>query len=292
MKDKQHKLLEIKTNKLVNSLFVWNYKTNIKWNWIEFVDYKEYDYSDDVKNIDFLKSDKEWKTLVKLFEEERDLNVYFIIDLNTTFFEKYTETRKIDIVYEIFYLIWLSAIKQWDKVWLFVFDSERKEISFAKKWKQNFSNLVNILDTFWEDKSRHTNIKNIFNNKNKFQNTSWLKYFNSLKINKSVVFLLTDNLEMNEKDLKVLWLKNDLILCNVFNSFENNLNNGWLKKLKKWSFSFFVDLDKKNKVEEFTQLRNKKINSLKRKIHINLWRYVLFDETKNTHKEISKLFRN
>ncbi len=280
MLDKKHKLLELKTKALVDSLFIWNYKTNKKWRWIEFVDYTEYDYSQDVKNIDFLKSEKEWKTLVKLYEEERDLSVYFVINLNETFYSDLFGNKKIDLVYEIVYLIWLSAVKAWDKVWAYIFDWYNKKIDFAKKWKQNFINIVNDLNNF------KINTNFISNEK-----IGWLSYFNSLKINNSLVFYLTDKLEIDNKNFKILSLKNDLIVCNVFNSFENDLNNKWLVWFNKNDNNLFLDLDNKKKISEYKKLRENKIHDLKRKTIKNGWKYVLLDENKTIYKELSKLFK-
>jgi len=281
MLDKKFKLLELKTRALVDSLFVWNYKTKIKWKGIEFVDYKEYDFSDDVKNIDFLRSEKEWKTLVKLFEEERDLSIYFIIDLNNTFFTELLDVKKIDILYELVFLIWFSAIKQWDKVWAYIFDSENKKLNLAKKWKQNFINIISDIEKFSQNISKN----------DIWWNSKKLKYFNSLKIKNSLVFLISDNLDIDNKQLKILWIKNDLIVCNIFNSFENDLNSKWLMWFNKWENNIILDLDNKKKVLEYIELRKEKIKIFKRKVIKNGWKYVLLDETKNTYKEFSKLFR-
>lgn len=283
MLDKKHKLLELRTSALVDSLFIWNYKTKHKWGGIEFVDYKEYDFSDDVKNIDFLRSEREWKILVKLFEEERDLSVYFIIDLNNTFYSKSLDFKKIDIVYELLYLIWLSAVKAWDKFGSYVFDYESKKLNFAKKGKQNFINIVQDLDNFGE-----TIKKSDFNFPS--DKNSKLKHFNSLKIKNSLVFFLTDNLDVDYKDLKILWIKNDLIVCNIFNSFENTLDFWWIVGFNKWDINITLDLDNKKKVREYINLREEKIRNFRSKVIKNWWKYTLLDETKNTYKEIAKLF--
>jgi hypothetical protein len=50
-----------------------------------------------------------------------------------------------------------------------------------------------------------------------------LKHFNSLKIKNNLVFLFTSDLEIDDKQLKIAALKNDLIICNIFHSFENSL---------------------------------------------------------------------
>ena len=297
MLNKNHKLLELKTNALTDSLFVWNYKTNHKWRGIEFVDYKEYDFWDNIKYIDFIKSEQEWKTLVKLYEEERELSVNFIIDLNSTFYSWWLPNNKIDIVYELFYLIWLSTIKSWDKLWTFIFSNDDEKLHIAKKWKQNFINIVNSIDLFeYKFKQKNDTFLDIFkkwnkNFENKKNKKKWLSYFNSLRIKNSLVFYITDNLDIDSKQLKILWIKNDLIVCNIFNSFENTLEWKGILWLKKWENNIFLDLDNKDKILKYKELRKNKILDFKKKIIRNWAKYILLDERKNIYKEFYKLFR-
>ncbi len=292
MHDKKHKLLELKTNSIVDSLFVWNYKTKFKWRWIEFATYKEYDFYDNVKNIDFVKSDVEWKTLVKLYDEERELNVYFIIDLNESFYNSWLNSEKIDIVYAILYLIWFSALKNGDKVWALVYDNNNSNISIAKKGKHNFVNIVKFVDKIIDNNSLKLNFYDKFNIKNQDKEIKkdWLSYFNSLRIKNSLVLYITDKLDINKTDLKILGVKNDLILCNVFNSFENNLIWDWVIWLNKWLQNIFLDLDNEVKIKKYRELRLMKINELKSFVLKNWGRYILLDETKNLYKEFYKIF--
>ncbi len=296
MLNKKHKLIELKTKTLVDSLFVWNYKTKHKWRWIEFISYKEYDFSDDVKNIDFIKSSKEWKTLVKLYEEEKELSVYFVISLNDSFFSDNFSTKKIDMLLELFYLVWLSAIKSWDKLWSFIFDDFKNKLCFAKKWKQNFINIVNEIDTFAEEKIKKQNLleklKNSFNKEDKkILENNWLKYFNSLKIKNSLVFYVTDKSDIELKELRVLSTKNDLIVCNLFNHFENFLDWKWVSWLQNDWEKLFVDLDSKKR-QKYIQLRKEKLKNFRNKVIKNNASYLFIDETKNIYKEVSKLFNN
>lgn len=298
MLNKKHKLLEIKTSAIVDSLFVWNYKTNHKWRWIEFATFKEYDISDNVKNIDFVRSEKEWKILVKLYEEEKELSVYFVIDLNNTFFDSWFWFNKIDIVYKVLYLVWLSALKNGDKVWMYINNSDNYNINLAKKWKNNFVNIIKILDKYSQKKLEKINFLGFFKQKLSNNNHNinveynfWLKYFNSLSIKNSLVFYLTDSLEIDKKQLKVLWVKNDLVLCNIFNSIENDLHWIWIWWFKDKNNSIILDFDNKSKINEYIELRISKINELRKFILKNGWKYLLLDENKNIYKEFYNLFK-
>lgn len=292
MLSSKHKLLEIKTKALVDSLFIWNYKTNFKWRWIEFADYKEYDFSDDVKNIDFIKSQKEWKTLVKLYEEERELSIYFLIDVNSTFFATQDWIKKIDLLYEVLYLLWFSAIKAWDKIWAIIkTNNNYKKIFSAKKWKQNFINIINYIENSWKKTKKAESFFNFFKKEQK-DDFDLLNYFNSLKIKKSLVFYFTYNLEVEEKYLKIATLKNDFIYCNLFTFFENNLNWEWISSFKNNNFSLNIDKNNKKKVEKYIWLRKEKIFNLKKDLNKKKSKYFYIDETKNVYLELFNLFKN
>lgn len=292
MLTKKHKLLGLKTKKLVNNLYLWNYKTNLKWKWIEFVDFRDYSYWDDVKNIDFLRSEKEGKTLIKLFEEERELSVYFVIDYNDSYEEKYFwEKTKYDILLEIMYLIWLSAIKSWDKVWT-VFWFKKYNFFHAKKWKQNFINIINSLET----EITSEKISFIWKYMNLFSKTLKSKrlidnlwYFNKLKVKNSLVFYITDKVDIDLKDIKIAVTKNDLILCNIFNSFENNLEWKWMVWIK--DLDIKLDLWDSEKIKNYKNKRLTLIEKQKKEVTKFSWKYLYFDENIDSYKQFYKLFK-
>ena len=292
MLNKKHKLLELKTSKLISSLFVWNYKTNFKWKWIEFADFREYSYWDDIKNIDFVRSENQWKTIIKLYEEERELSIYFVIELNESFKNTYlTDKTKEDLLYEVIYLLWLSGLKSWDKVWSFYTINWDKKFHIAKKWKQNFINIVNWINNFLdiEKKDIFQKIKWLLFNKNDDKKINTIKYFNNLKIKDSLVIYITDSITFNTKDLKILTTKNDLIFCNIFNDFENTLE--WDEILKENNTWINIDLTDKNKINHYLKERNNWINILRKNIIKFWWKYLYLNEKKDTYKEFFKLFK-
>ena len=309
--NKKQKLLEIKTNKLVDSLFVWNFKTNFKWNWIEFIDFREYNYWDDIKNIDWLVSEREWRTYIRLYEEERELSVYFIIDSDENFDFKYPSKEtllqydnksKYDIIEELLYLVWLSTIKWCDRLGLFIYNSDKKDFIYAKKWKLNLLNIINKSKEYiFSKRSKH-----IFHPKNKlfsFFRKKWellkkykkdntLETFNSLKIKKSLVFLLTTKTDIDDTNLKVLALKNDLIVCNIFHSFENTLYWEWIKWFNNIDKSLHIDISNDSKRQEYIKFRKEKIKNFKRKILKLWWKYLYIDEKSNIYKDLFKLMKS
>ena len=285
MFNKKHKLFDIKIKTLVKSLFIWNYKTNKKWFWIEFADYKEFNYGDDYKNIDFIKSSIEWKTLVKTFQEERELSTYFVIDLDETFFNSSDNIKKIDTLINTLNIFWNNNIKQWNKLWYFINYKNKTYFLYAKKGINSLIQLINVLNNIYSENNFFYKIKNIFI-KNNTKKINTLMYFNSLKINKSLVFYFTNKTEIEAKNIKLLSVKNDFIFCNIFNSFENNLFWEKIVWLSNKSKSTYVDLNNKKLVEEYIQLRKNKINKIKILINKFSGRYLLIDENTDIYKQL------
>ncbi len=77
------KRLKIITRKLVDSIFVGNYMSVFRGKGLEFDGYREYTTSDDVRLIDWKASARSSKLLVKEFVEERNLNIFFLVDVSS-----------------------------------------------------------------------------------------------------------------------------------------------------------------------------------------------------------------
>ena len=275
------KKLHLKINRLVDSLFVWNYKTAFKWRGIEFADYRAYDENDDAKFIDFLASFKEQKLLIKRFEEQRELSVYFLIDTWKSMQFWYKNTKKIDTLIETFYTLSLAWIKSNDMIWWLLFNDDSFEFIKAKKWIKHILNIVSKIK------------KNDFKKVDNFDINTSLKYFNNLPIRNSLVFLLTDKIDgFLDKNLKILWIKNDVVYINIFDYFENNLEDtDWIVRLKDKFKTFFINLNDKQKVLEYKKLREKKLKFFKYKLKSFNLSYLLIDNSMNVLSKLLYFFK-
>lgn len=299
MDNKKKQIIELKTKKLVDSLFVWNYKTSFQWNGIEFAGFREYEEWDNVRNIDWQMSDKVWKTLVRLYEEERELSAYFIIDAQENFDFEFDGISKFSLLEEFLYMIWLSAIKAGDKIWLFIYNSEKTNFLLAKKGRVNFIHLINTVSEYITNKSQKPIFKlkkrffSFWSTKRKFHGTQEKKHtlsaFNALHIKKSLVFLITSKDEIDDRELKILALKNDLVVCHLFHSFENTLYGNWIQWIKE--VDIFLDKDDEKKKLEYQILRKEKIKKFRQRVLQLGWNYLYIDETSHIYTEIFKLMK-
>lgn len=276
---KSHNLIKIKTNQLVDTLFAWNYRTSFSWKWIEFDWFKEYSWNNDAKDIDWVTSTRENKILSRKYIEERELDIYFVFDLDESFLESFNWEKKLNVLLEFLYLIWYSAIKSWDKIWSYSYNT--KNLFYPKKWKINLENII-----------KNINLDKDFFNKINFSDTNskqWKK--DNFMLKKSLVFYITWDIVLNNKDIKKLSRYNDLIVVNIFNYFENNLNWNWVIWLKSWKEKLFIDLDNKKQKNKYKKLRIENIDKFKKEIHKYKARYLYLDTKTDIFREILKLMK-
>ncbi len=265
------KYLEIKYNHQVSNIFLWNYKTAFRWRWIEFSNFKAYEYWDDSKDIDWLVSAREWKVLIKQFQEDRELQVLFVFDI-TSSMNFWLKQRKIDTLINTFYLLWLSTLNSWWSIWWMFLWKDKETLNFWK-WKSSIIRLLNKIDFFLE--------KN-------YENDDEIDLSDVLKNKNKLIFIFTDKIQVNEKHFRICSLKNDVIYINIFDSFENTLSwANWLAWLSDTSINLDDDL-KKNK---YIDLRSKKIIKFKSKINMLWWSYLFIDESTNIYKRLLKLMK-
>lgn len=272
--------LNIKTKKLVETLFVWNYKTRFKWRWIQFSDYTNYEIWDDSKYIDFLASQKEQKLLVKRFEEERELEIFFLIDASKYMYFWYGDTRKIDSLKNFFIKIWYQAIKNNDRIWALIFDENWYIIIKPWKWKKTLIKILLNIEDKKLFKKQNTDLQYI------------LKLFNNLPIKNSLVFLLTDKTDdIDAKTLKIQSIKNDFVIVNIYDFFENNLSKeSWILWLKFWFQNIFLNLRNKKKIDEYKKLRQLKIQQEQKRL-TKLWiDSIYIDDKINIQKTLLNFF--
>lgn len=254
------------------------YKSKFHWTWMEFAEHKQYVPWDNVKYIDWKIFAKTSKLQVKQYYEEKSLKLLFLIDLDESIkFHSWKKT-KIDTFQEVFYTISLSALVNNDKV-----------ACILKKW-DNFEFIPYFKNKafIWEilDKIENQNIENK-------KQTDLFDYIWKLNLKNNLIFILSDKLDLDFKNIKRLNINNEIVYINIFDSFENNLAYLWKDFILHNKNSFIqVWLDDKEKIEKYRKLRATKIDILKRKLYsINAW-YVYLDEKLDVFKELGKYFKN
>lgn len=216
---RQIKKIDIKTKKLVDGLISGNYHSIFKGNGIEFSEIREYRTGDDIRSIDWNVTARYNKPFVKEFIEERDLNVYFVLDVSSSglFGNTTSKTKKaIELVASLMF----SAIKNNDNVGAILFTSDVEKFIPARKGKKHILKLLDIILSF-KPKYKTTNIKNA------------LDFTSKVIKRKSTVFMVSDFYSDNfTKPLKILKQRQDLIAIRITDSIEKSIPDVGLIELE------------------------------------------------------------
>lgn len=277
---KKIKLIDFKLTKSIWNLLFGLYKSRFCWNWINFFEHREYVFWEPVKNIDWKALSKAQKIYSKIFEEEKELNVLFLIDTNSSMLFGSSQKSKKDLLEEVFYALAFSSYKNSDNFWVFLFDWINDIKLPYKKDFWNIFKTIKILENI-------ENTWKIEKNRLKIQ----LEKLKKLNIKDNLIFILSDYIfDENDKNLSILSLGNEIIYINIFDVLENNLNDFW-NEISLNSWTKFLEISQNSKkIEKFNFLRKQKIknfeNILKKN---NIW-YIFLDTEKDVFKELYHYF--
>ena len=207
---KQVKNLEVKTKNLVEGMESGTYRSRFRGGGIEFSEVREYTAGDDARRIDWNVSARYNDLFVKEFVEEKELNVYVIIDLSASNDFGYIKSKK-ELGFEVAASLMFSAIKNNDRVGMGLFTETLEKFIPAKKGKKHMIEILqNLLD--YSPKSSKTDI---------FKSLSQLQ--SNLK-RRSVVFIVSDFISDSfVKPLKYLKFKHQIVLVNISDIRESQI---------------------------------------------------------------------
>ena len=207
---KQVKNLEVKTKNLVEGMESGTYRSRFRGGGIEFSEVREYTAGDDARRIDWNVSARYNDLFVKEFVEEKELNVYVIIDLSASNDFGYLKSKK-ELGFEVAASLMFSAIKNNDRVGMGLFTETLEKFIPAKKGKKHMIEILqNLLD--YSPKSSKTDI---------FKSLSQLQ--SNLK-RRSVVFIVSDFISDSfVKPLKYLKFKHQIVLVNISDIRESQI---------------------------------------------------------------------
>ena len=124
---KKIRQLEIRTRKEVTDVLAGDYKSAFRGAGMEFDEVREYLPGDDVRSIDWNVTARQGRPFIKRFQEERELTVFFAVDLSASGFYGAGQTSKNDLAAELCATLAFSAVKSNDKVGLLLF-TDRTEL--------------------------------------------------------------------------------------------------------------------------------------------------------------------
>jgi len=196
---KQVRQIEIRTKGLVNQVFSGEYHSVFKGRGMEFSEVREYNFGDDIRNIDWNVTARFGHPYIKIFEEERELTVILLVDLSGSLAFGSIDKTKQQIATELSAILAFSALKNNDKVGLFLFSDKIEKFIPPRKGRKHVLRIIRELLSF-KPEGKTTNIK------------AALEHMNHAIKKKSIVFLISDFMDEGyEKILRIVGKKHDLI---------------------------------------------------------------------------------
>ncbi len=205
--------IEIRTKGLVNDLFGGEYHSVFKGRGMTFSEVREYQPGDDIRLIDWNVTARQGTPFIKIFEEERELTVFLVVDVSRSGRFGSEAKFKAELGAEIAAVLGFSAIKNNDKVGVILFSDEVEKYIVPKKGRSHVLRTVREILVYRGQRSG-TSID------------AALQFLMKVAKRRSVVFLLSDFIDDHYwTSLKMVNRKHDLIGIRIHDPAERSLPN-------------------------------------------------------------------
>ncbi|MBN2597936.1 MAG: DUF58 domain-containing protein [Marinifilaceae bacterium] len=232
---KRVRQIEIKTRGLSRNIFAGEYHSAFKGRGMTFSEVREYQYGDDIRNIDWNVTARYNQPYVKLFEEERELTVMLMIDVSgSREFGTISKLKKNQIT-EIAAVLAFSAIQNNDKIGVIFFSDKIEKFIPPKKGKSHILRIIRELIDF-KPEHRNTDIGNA------------LRYLTQVIKKRCTTFVISDFIDDDfENALTIANKKHDLVALNIYDKREQEIPSIGLIKIKDAETGEYSWIDTSNK---------------------------------------------
>lgn len=201
---KKVRKIEIKTRGLTNHIFSGQYHSAFKGRGMTFSEVREYQYGDDIRNIDWNVTARFHKPFVKIFEEEREMTVMLLIDVSGSNDFGSIDATKRDVTAELAAVLAFSAIQNNDKVGVIFFSDQIEKFIPPKKGSSHILRIIREIVTF-TPQHKGTDIG------------EGLKFLTRAIKKRTTAFLISDFVTSKpfEQEMRIAARKHDLISLRI-----------------------------------------------------------------------------
>jgi uncharacterized protein (DUF58 family) len=210
---KKIRRIELRTRRLVNSMFAGQYHSVFKGRGMNFEEVREYAPGDEIRSIDWNVTARMNAPYIKKYTEERELTVMLLVDVSASGIFGSVELSKRELAAEVASILAFSAINNNDKVGLILFTDRIELFIPPKKGRLHTLRLIREM-LYFEPERRGTDLAGA------------LDYLNLVVSRRSVVFMISDFLAPDfTKALTVSSKRHDLVAMPVIDKGESELPN-------------------------------------------------------------------
>ncbi len=217
---KKVRKIEIKTRGLSNNVFAGEYHSAFKGRGMTFSEVREYQYGDDIRDIDWNVTARHNRPYVKVYEEERELTVMLLVDVSASRLLGAVGMEKREMIAEISATIAFSAIHNNDKVGVIFFSDKIEKFIPPKKGRKHILFIISQLLDF-EPKSKGTDI------------ATALTFFADALKKRCTTVLISDFIDAHDyaRPLTIASGKHDMIAVQVYDKRDSQLPNVGLMRV-------------------------------------------------------------
>jgi uncharacterized protein (DUF58 family) len=233
---KKVRKIEIKTRGLSSNIFAGQYHSAFKGRGMAFSEVREYQFGDDVRDIDWNVTARFHRPYVKVFEEERELTVMLLIDVSGSLDFGTQKQMKRDMVTEIAATIAFSAIQNNDKIGVVFFSDKIEKYIPPKKGRKHILYIIREMLDFHPE-SKRTDVKQA------------VEFLSSVQKRRTTAFILSDFYVRNDflQSLQIANRKHDVVAIQVYDQRSKELPDVGLMKVvdAETGFEQYVDTSSK-----------------------------------------------
>lgn len=197
--------IDIKTRGLSQNIFAGEYHTAFKGRGMTFSEVREYQYGDDVRDIDWNVTARHNHPYVKVYEEERELTVMLLVDVSRSRLFGAVGEEKREMIAEIAATLAYSAITNNDKIGVIFFSDKIEKFIPPKKGKKHILLIIReLLDFTPENQGTDIGVA--------------LRYFTDALKKRCTTFLISDFIDSHDftRQLQIACNRHDVIAIQVY----------------------------------------------------------------------------
>lgn len=217
---KKVRKIEIKTRGLSSNIFAGQYHSAFKGRGMAFSEVREYQYGDDVRDIDWNVTARFHRPYVKVFEEEREMTVMLLIDVSGSLDFGTQKQMKRDMVTEIAATLAFSAIQNNDKIGVIFFSDKIEKYIPPKKGRKHILYIIREMLDFQPESTR-TDVKQA------------IEFLSSVQKRRTTAFILSDFYVRGDflQSLQIANRKHDVVAIQVYDQRARELPDVGLMKV-------------------------------------------------------------
>lgn len=205
--------IEIRTRRIVQNRTAGAWHASFKGRGIEFAEIREFQEGDEVRSIDWNVSARLGSPYIKLFTEEREQNVFFLVDRSASGQFGSGEMTKAEYTAEVAAVLAFSATLNKDRVGLLLFSDQEELHLDPARGHRHVLRIIRELLAF-EPKSQKTDL------------AAGIEHLLKTTLKRSIIFILSDLITPEfDKPLRALSRKHEVILLHVTDPIERSLPN-------------------------------------------------------------------